>query len=253
MVDPLARIVELGSGSGEKLASLLATRSQVEPISLHLIDISATALAAATRRLREIPGAAVTGHQAAYEAGLDAVADLDRTPTPPGRTLAIFLGSNIGNFDPPGAEALIQHIRRRLAPGDTLLLGADLIKPEAELLLAYDDPLGVTAAFNRNLLVRINRELMGDIEVSAFAHRAVWHAPLSRIEMHLVSLRRQRLRIADADVDVTLEPGEAIWTESSYKYRPADIVASLEAARFRLLDQWIDPVAQFALTLVEAV
>ncbi|MFI5179625.1 MAG: L-histidine N(alpha)-methyltransferase, partial [Vicinamibacterales bacterium] len=140
-----------------------------------------------------------------------------------------------------------------LARGDALLVGADLVKPERDLILAYDDPLGVTAAFNRNLLVRINRELHADFDVSAFAHRALWNADASRVEMHLVALRAQQVRIPGASLEIAFEAGETIWTESSYKHRPDDVVRMLDRAGFRLLDQWIDDSDGFALTLVEAV
>jgi dimethylhistidine N-methyltransferase len=242
------RIIELGSGSGEKLATLLTSASTAAVTSVHLIDISAAALGTAERRLREVSPARLVRHQASYHHGLDRI-----EPAAGGeRTLVMFLGSNIGNFDPPGAEALIRAIRRRLSPGDALLLGADLVKPEPALLLAYDDPLGVTAAFNRNLLVRINRELGGDFDLTAFGHRAMWNAPLSRIEMHLVSRWRQRIRVSSAGVDIDMAEGEFIWTESSYKYRPAGIVSNLEAGGFRTAAQWIDPASEFALTLAEA-
>ena len=169
-----------------------------------------------------------------------------------GRTLTLFLGSNIGNFDPPGADAFLLIIRASLESGDALLIGTDLVKPEADLLLAYDDPLGVTAAFNRNLLVRINRELGADFDLSAFQHRALWNAAQSRVEMHLVAVRRQQVRIPAAFLDLTLAPGEAIWTESSYKYKPDGVVRILERAGFKLVDQWIHEENGFALTLVTA-
>jgi L-histidine N-alpha-methyltransferase len=124
------------------------------------------------------------------------------------------------------------------------------VKPEQALQLAYDDPLGVTAAFNRNLLVRINRELGGNFDLAAFAHRAVWNADASRIEMHLVSLRRQVVRVETADIEFTLKRGETIWTESSYKYEPAAVAALLERAGFTAVTQWIDTEDRFALTLV---
>ena len=111
----------------------------------------------------------------------------------------------------------------------------------------------MTAAFNRNLLLRINRELGGDFDVAAFAHQATWNDVESRVEMHLVSLRRQRVRVAAAELEIVMEAGESIWTESSYKYRPADVVAMLEGAGFRLAEQWIESQGAFALTLVEAV
>src|SRR5262249_25331052 len=112
---------------------------------------------------------------------------------------------------------------------------------------------GVTAAFNRNLLVRINRELDADFALEAFRHRAVWNAAASRVEMHLVSARRQRVTVPPAHLDLTFETGETIWTESSYKYEPAAIVDMLERAGFRLTEQWIAEVDGFALTLVETV
>jgi L-histidine Nalpha-methyltransferase len=137
--------------------------------------------------------------------------------------------------------------------GDALLVGADLQKPEQDLLLAYDDPLGVTAAFNRNLLIRINRELGADFDVSAFKHRALWNPEASRVEMHLVAASRQRVRIPAASLDVTFEADETIWTESSYKYRPPDVVEMLERGGFRRVKQWIDAPDGFALTLVTAI
>ena len=137
----------------------------------------------------------------------------------------------------------------RSAPGDLLLLGADLVKPEADLILAYDDPLGVTAAFNKNLLVRVNRELGGNFDLHAFAHRAVWNADEQRIEMHLVSRARQRVTIAVPEIVVDFETGEHIWTESSYKYESDQIDDMGASAGFMTLRQWIDPHAAFALTL----
>jgi L-histidine Nalpha-methyltransferase len=200
----------------------------------------------------------VIDHVATYEAGLD---EIGRQETA-GRTLVLFLGSNIGNFDRPCAEAFLRGMRSALDRGDQLLIGADLVKPEADLLLAYDDPLGVTAAFNRNLLVRINRELGGDFDLDGFAHRAVWNAAESRVEMHLVSLRRQHVRIPAAEIDVFLEAGETIWTESSYKYELPELTALLESASFRPVAHWTAPGEgddrlalmddRFALMLVRA-
>jgi uncharacterized SAM-dependent methyltransferase len=170
-----------------------------------------------------------------------------------GRRLALFLGSNIGNFDPTGRDAFLRSVRSALQARDALLLGVDLLKPERELLLAYDDPLGVTAAFNLNLLARINRELQGDFDLENFTHRAVWNEGRSRIEMHLRSRRRQRIRIREAALDFVMAEGEMIWTESSYKYDPPQIVSMLEAAGFGVRAQWIDAADRFALTLAEAV
>jgi uncharacterized SAM-dependent methyltransferase len=216
-------------------------------MAVHLIDVSQAALDSATRALAIHPEVAVEPYLATYEAGL---AEFAQRPRAAGATLALCLGSNIGNFDPPDADLLLRTIRLALSPGDWLLLGADLVKPEAELLLAYDDPLGVTAAFNRNILVRANRELSANFCLSGFAHRAVWDAELSRVEMHLVSAKAQRVQVPAADVDITFDAGETIWTESSYKYLPEGIAAMLDRAGFDTSDQWVED--GFALTLGRA-
>ena len=249
-VDPLSTVVELGPGSGAKLLTLLSTRDSARDLTVHLIDVSAAALTQASRALAELGVADIVAHRATYEAGLveAAAAGVRR-----GRTLMLLLGSNIGNFDPPGADEFLRNVRAALSPRDALLLGADLVKPEGDLLLAYDDPLGITAAFNRNLLVRINRELGADFAIDRFSHRAVWSAAESRVEMHLVSMDCQQVRVPAASVDVSFEAGETIWTESSYKYEPDGILVMLERAGFRRVSQWVDEEARFALTLVEAV
>jgi L-histidine Nalpha-methyltransferase len=252
---PLSHVVELGSGSGEKLAVLLAAgRTAATLLHLHLVDVSAAALATAARALSAFDGVHVITHQAPYEIGLEDVSRErpSREQHVSGRTLALFLGSNIGNFDPPGAEALLRRIRSALRQGDAFLLGADLVKPERDLLLAYDDPLGVTSAFNRNLLARVNRELGGDFDLAGFEHLARWDAAHSRVEMHLVSTRAQRVRIPAAALEIQMAPGEAIWTESSYKYAQEQIVRMLERCGFRQRAQWLHEEARFALTLVEA-
>ena len=244
------RAVELGSGSGEKLAVVVeALRSGRKQPDVHVVDLSAAAVSASLARLAKIHGVKATGHRAAYERGLAAATAARRGP---GACLVLFLGSNIGNFDPPDAARLLAAVRRRLRPGDALLLGTDLVKPARELLAAYDDPLGVTAAFNRNLLVRLNRELGADFDVPAWCHRAVWNARARSVEMHLVSLVRQRVTIPRASVAAVFEPGETIHTESSHKYRPADVDRLAAAAGFRLERRWIDRSAKFALTFCRA-
>jgi L-histidine N-alpha-methyltransferase len=259
-IRPLARIVELGSGSGDKLAVLLGSRPRTKPrLQVHLVDVSRAALETASRAIGILPGVTVVAHQAAYEDGLAAAVagrprlsfGSERRGSQELKTLALFLGSNIGNFDPPGADALLRRISGSLRPGDAFLLGADLIKPERDLQLAYDDPLGVTAAFNLNLLLRINRELGADFDVTAFRHRAIWNAPRSRVEMHLVSLRPQHVRIPAAGLEIDLRAGEIIWTESSYKYRASEVLDMLHRCGFRRRTQWVDDEARFALTLVE--
>ena len=246
---PVTTLVELGPGSGRKLDTLVRGVNLSNELTVHLVDVSPAALETAVATLSHHRGLAIVTHQAAYEAGLDEVA---RTVTADGRALVLFLGSNIGNFDPPGAEEFLRSIRRSLADGDALLIGADLVKPKRDLMLAYDDPLGVTAAFNRNLLVRANRELGADFDIEHFAHRVVWNADESRVEMHLVATVPQRVRIPGSRLDIRFEQDETIWTESSYKYRPGDIVGMLERAGFGLIEQWLDASSTFALTLVEA-
>jgi len=247
----LSTLVELGPGSGEKLSMIVRAARSTAALTVHLVDVSSAALDLAARTLSVHERVSIVPHQASYEAGLDELARGDADLLQ-GRTLVLFLGSNIGNFDRPGADEFLRTIRRALAPGDALLLGADLRKPDRDLLLAYDDPLGVTAAFNRNLLVRVNRELEGDFDVNAFEHRAIWNEADSRVEMHLVSRRSQQVRIAGAGLDLTFDAGETIWTESSYKYGADEIVTMLHHAGFRRVDQWVDESDLFALTLVEA-
>ena len=249
LADPLT-LVELGCGSGEKVAMLAeALRRSRRAASVHLIDISPTALELSERTLGRFEHVSVVGHRATYEEGLRRAA-AERSGA--GAVLVLFLGSNIGNFDPPAAHEFLSEIRGALRPGDGLLLGAELVKPEAELQLAYDDPLGVTAAFNKNLLVRMNRELAANFDLAAFTHRAVWNAARSRMEMHLVSRGIQEVTIPAADCSVRFEKGEFIWTENSYKYSAQEVTAMGERAGFRSRQQWIDADARFALTLFVA-
>jgi L-histidine N-alpha-methyltransferase len=244
-------IVELGCGSGEKLVVLAEALTRGGASArVHLIDISSQALAQTEERLNRLQHVSVVGHWSTYEDGLRRAVAARRGG---GTILVLLLGSNIGNFDRPAAAAFLERIRAALAPGDLLLLGADLVKPERELLLAYDDPLGVTAAFNRNLLVRINRELGGTFDLAGFSHRAVWNADEQRIEMHLVSVRDQSVRIAAADAEVRFRRDEWIWTESSYKYTADGVIEMGADAGFATRDQWIDGEAGFALTLLSAL
>jgi dimethylhistidine N-methyltransferase len=245
------RVVELGSGTGEKLALVVqALRARRKTVDVHVVDLSAEALEASLVRLAKIPGVAARGHRASYEKGLSAATSARRGR---GECLVLFLGSNVGNFDPEDALRLLGAIRRRLRPGDALLLGTDLVKPARALLAAYDDPLGLTAVFDRNLLVRLNRELGADFDLAAWRHRAVWNGRARRVEMHLVSLSDQRVRIPGARVVADFAAGETLWTESSYKYEPEDVDRLTANAGFRRERRWIDKDARFALTLCRAV
>ena len=249
-LDAPTSLVELGCGSGEKLAALIEAGG--ESIGeVQLVDISPAALEMTERRVRQLGADITHAHLATYEDGLTLAAG-HRAQSGP--LALLFLGSNIGNFDPPIRQDLLQRMRRALRPGDALLLGTDLVKSEREFMLAYDDPLQVTSAFNRNLLRRINDELGGTFDLDAFTHRAVWNAADQRVEMHLVSGRRQVVAIPAAELELAFEPGESIWTESSYKYEPDQVRRFGEAAGFGSSTQWIDRDARFALTrfMVEA-
>ena len=248
--EPLPRplnITELGCGNGEKLAVLLEN-SHERFRRVHLVDISPAALRSARARLAVLPAMPVTTFQGTYEQGLSRLA----THRGHGAWLVLFLGSNIGNFDPPAARDLLRQIRASLTEDDALLLGTDLVKCQRALQLAYDDPLQVTAAFNRNLLRRINDELGGTFDLDSFAHRALWNPQESRVEMHLVSTRAQLVRIAAADLEIEFKKDESIWTESSYKYEPEQVMAEGRVAGFAGGEQWIDQDTRFALTLFRA-
>ena len=243
-------MIELGAGNGEKLSLLLESwSSESEPLLVHLVDISAAALSLSSRVLEGRNGVEVVTHETTYQLGLRAARDQTSRD---GMAMVVFLGSNIGNLGPSEAEGFLRSVRGGCRPGDRLLLGADLIKPEPDLLLAYDDPLGVTAAFNKNLLVRLNRELDADFDVESFDHHVVWNAPSSRIESYLVSRADQVVCVREAGCCVSLSAGESIWTESSYKYSADVIVEMGLRAGFSLCQQWIEPDAQFALTLLWA-
>jgi dimethylhistidine N-methyltransferase len=247
----LARLIELGPGSGEKLSALLerglAAHKLEPPLEVHFIDVSDAALAASSRALGPVPGIEVFPHRLSYDDGLDALASVRV-----GQTLVLSLGSSIGNFDRRSSLDFLRRVRSSLAGGDLLLIGADLVKPERDMLLAYDDPLGVGRAFNRNLLLRINTELGGNFDVTRYAHRAVWNAEQRRVELYLVSNGEQRIRVPPADIDIILDNGEALWTASSCKFEPAEIAAQMREAGFELAHQWVDRESGFALTLGRA-
>ena len=243
------RLIELGCGNGDKLLLLLgphraSTERGVRRIDL--VDVSPLALATAARAVGDDRDVVVVTHQLRYE---DGAARAAASRLPGERIALLFLGSNIGNFDPPGARQFLETLRKTLRPGDCLVIGADLVKPEHELLLAYDDPLGVTAAFNKNLLVRINREMGGTFDITAFDHRALWNADESRVEMHLVSRKPQHIDIPAAGLSLDLRAGDSIWTESSYKYDPSRFSDMLRRSGFAPARHWIDDEGQFLLVV----
>jgi L-histidine N-alpha-methyltransferase len=242
-------VAELGSGSGKKTRYLLEALDSRQQTRYCPIEISHTALTMCARELGDIEHISIVGFEREYLDGLLEVADNRRDGE---QLLVLFLGSTIGNFDRPADVKFLRAVRRILQPGDALLLGTDLIKPTPQMLDAYDDSLGVTAAFNLNLLGRINRELGGNFVLSQFSHEARFNAETRSIEMHLRSERNQNVSIARAGLTVTFSAGETIWTESSHKYSRPELLQLAMAAGFRCKEQWVDREWPFAETLLVA-
>ena len=240
-------VVELGSGSGTKTRPVLESLRGRLPVSYFPIDVSATALTQCARELE--PFATVTPIQASY---LDGMADVRSRRRPGEKMLVLFLGSTIGNFEPGAAAEFLSSLRSLMCPGDGLLLGTDLVKSTDRLLAAYDDAAGVTAAFNLNLLARINRELDGDFNLRHFHHEARYQAEAQRIEMHLRARNHQTVRIGKAGMEVEFAAGETILTEVCHKFRPTQIADLARATGFRLEHQWIDEEWGFAESLLVA-
>jgi L-histidine Nalpha-methyltransferase len=248
-------VVELGSGSGVKTRAILERaasrlREQATPranIAYYPIDVSAAALARCARELGD--AAEVRPVQAEFAPGLARAA----ARREPGQTiLVLFLGSTIGNFEPEAAVEFLRSVRQALMPGDALLLGTDLVKPADQLLEAYDDATSVTAAFNLNLLARINRELGADFNLRRFAHVAVYDARTRRVEMHLRSLARQTVTAPRAGLTVEFARGETILTEICRKFQPEEAGDMARASGFEPAAQWVDEEWHFAETLLRA-
>lgn len=239
--------IELGSGSAVKTRILIEEALRVQR-SLHYspIDISGEALRVASLSLVEaFPALTVTAYAADYFAILQGEVLRRR-----GRVLAMFMGSNVGNYEPDDARTLLRGIAHVLKPGDGLLLGADLKKDPHILELAYGDPTGVTAAFNKNLLARINRELDADFDLDGFRHVAAYDEQNGRVCSYLESLRDVRVRIGALGSDVEFAQGERIHTESSYKYSLDDIAALAAGAGFRSTRTWMDAKKRFSVNLL---
>lgn len=241
-------VVELGSGNGRKTRWILEALAHHTSTTYCPIEISSTALVSCERELDDLPQVSILGFEAEYLDGLNRAVARRRHGE---GVLVLFLGSSIGNFDREPGEDFLREIRQALEPGDALLLGADLEKPLAQLLPAYDDSLGVTAAFNRNLLVRINRELGGDCDLARFEHVTFYNARKRRIEMHLRSVERQTVHIAG--VGVTFQSDETIWTESCHKYARDEPAEIAKRTGFECKAQWVDNEWAFAESLFVAV
>ncbi|HJQ41043.1 MAG TPA: L-histidine N(alpha)-methyltransferase [Thermoanaerobaculia bacterium] len=241
------RLVELGSGMARKTRILLDALPGVEYVP---VDVDAGMLERSGRDLlNEYPGLSVRAIASDFTRPSIPLSTLPPTQA---RTVVLFLGSTIGNLDPDAATAMLRDLRSALRPGDALLLGADLRKEKSILDAAYDDALGVTAAFNLNLLQRINRELGGHFELASFAHRAFYDEARGRIEMHLVSRRAQRVRIDALDLEIAFDEGETIHTENSYKHDEASLRALASSGGFTIEKTWTDPRRWFADLLFQA-
>jgi L-histidine N-alpha-methyltransferase len=240
-------LVELGAGSAEKTRLLLdALRGAGTLRRFVPVDVSEGALRqAATGILADYPGLTVHAVVADFEQ------HLDRLPNG-GRRLVAFLGGTIGNLVPAERAKFLHSIRATLAPGESLLLGTDLVKSPDVLVPAYDDAAGVTAEFNKNVLYVVDRELKADFDPEAFAHVAIWNAEAEWIEMRLRSLRDQRVRIELLNLDVAFERGEEMRTEVSAKFRREGVAAELDAAGFDLTEWWTDSEGRFGLSLATA-
>jgi len=243
-------VVELGSGNARNTRWILDALARHRPVTYCPIDISGAALEEAEKAFDRSDEISVVGFEREYLDGLREVTARRRPGEP---LLVLFLGGTIGNFDRPAADGFLRAVRSHMKRGDALLLSTDLVKPEEVLVLAYDDPIGATAAFDLNLLARINRELGGTFDLSGFRHEARWNARERRIEMHLRAAAAQRVRIEAADVEVDFRAGETIWTESSHKFRLEEIPQLAERAGFRCDGRWVDGEWPFSQNLFVAV
>ena len=238
-------LVELGAGSASKTQVLIEAllRRQLRA-DFYPVDVSSSALQGALATLNgHFPRLRVNPIVADYT---HRIPDLNSLP---GRKLVLFIGSTIGNFEPVEAMAFLKSVHRSLQPGDALLIGFDLIKDAGVLHAAYNDAQGVTAAFNKNMLVRINRELGGSFDVDSFEHVALWNRPKSRIEMHLESLYEQTVWVQDLGRGFHFEKGERIHTENSYKFDAASIARLLRRSGFKLETRWTDEQGWFCEAL----
>jgi L-histidine Nalpha-methyltransferase len=240
-------VAELGSGDGSKTRWILEALCRRRPSSYYPIDVSAAALTACRCELSNIAPLTTLGIEAEFLDGLRQVTKIRGSGQ---RLLVLFLGSTIGNLGDADAANFLKQVRSILKHGDVMVLGTDLVKPLSQLLPAYDDPLGVTAAFNLNLLTRINRELDADFDLRHFEHVAKFNDTAGRIEMHLRSTCRQTVGIPKAGLSVQFLAGETIWTESSRKYQPSEVFKMAEEAGFQCSAQWIDQRWAFAENLL---
>ena len=241
----LSTVAELGSGTGKKTKHILnaITKSGNEVI-YRPIDVSAAALSACQLELQEV--AKVQPVCGDWVAGVQQIA---RSRSGDHPLLLLFLGSSLGNLDRESLVGFFESLKRNLRGGDFLLIGADLVKNPEIMLAAYDDPTGVTAAFNLNLLGRMNRELAAEFDLRAFAHEVRWNEEDRRIEMHLLSCRDQIVHIGALEASVQFRAGETIWTESSHKFSERELERYARLSGFTTVSTWLDREWAFAETL----
>jgi L-histidine Nalpha-methyltransferase len=248
------RLIELGSGSAEKTRHIIEALLRRQPELQYVpVDISDASLESSSRELlRTYQRLRITAYAGDYFTALRAIAKARMHSRGSLRTIALFLGSNIGNFDPQGAQLFLKNVRETLKPRDALLIGADLKKDRETLEAAYDDPLGVTSAFNLNLLLRMNRELAAEFDVSKFKHHAVYNEELGRVEIYIVSLEKQTIRIGALDVEVSFDEGETIHTENSYKFDLDQLSRIADQTGYTLAKTWFDRSRRFSFNLFAA-
>lgn len=242
-------IIELGSGSGSKTRWILSRMAAQQPITYCPVDISESALNRCCLELGFIDSVRIVPFAQSYLEGLEQAV---RLRPPDTSVVVLFLGSTIGNFEPDRAVEFLKSVRGLLCRGDVFYLSADLVKDRKQMIAAYDDAIGATAAFNLNLLARINREIGGEFVLSRFRHRARYKEKEHRIEMHLESVEDQTVAIGH-DFGVTLKRGETIWTESSYKFYLTDIQRLAIRSGFQCETQWVDQEWPFAQSVLRAV
>lgn len=242
-------IVELGAGSGTKTRRLLDAMNGTARATRYVpMDVDGMTLeTSAEQLLDEYPFLSVHAVVGDFQR------HLAKIPTRPGRRLVLFLGSTIGNLDPPARHDLLVGVRRLLAAGDHFLLGIDLVKDRQTLEAAYNDTAGITAEFNRNILKTVNRGVDADFDPEAFAHLAFYNPDTFRIEMHLVPASRQVVHLRRLGLTIEILAHESIWTESSYKFTAASTRAELEAAGLRTAGWYTDPGQRFALILAAPI
>jgi L-histidine N-alpha-methyltransferase len=242
---PSLTLVELGAGTAVKTGILIEELLRRQPRALYYpIDVSPSALQeAATQLGRQFPQLRVNPIIADYTGGVEALNRIS------GRKLVLYIGSSIGNFEPDESVRVLRRIRRTLRTGDAFLLGADFAKSSKILIPAYDDSQGVTAAFNKNILARINRELDANFDLDRFRHVALWNRRCSRMEMHLESTVAQQVFVPLLEMDIDFAAGERIHTENSYKYTAEMIESILRESGFKLEHSWHDRQKWFGVHL----